>query len=65
MKYEEDLFTKTFIKDMQAFEAKYPGVHLVIEVNEDTNDQYRVEHKDQELFFETYEDVLEYLKIYD
>ena len=55
----------SFITDMQAFEAKYPNVHLVVEYGDETNGQLRVEHEDKELFFDNYDDVVKYLKIYD
>ncbi len=50
---------------MQAFEAKYPNVHLVIEVNDETNGRFRVEHEQMEMYFDKYEDIVKYLKIYD
>ena len=64
MQYEEDI-PESFIDDMKAFEAKYPNTHLVIEVNDETNGQYRVEHGEMELYFEKYKDIIKYLKIYD
>ncbi len=64
MHYEEDI-PESFIKDMQAFEAKYPNVHLVIEVNDETNGRFRVEHEQMEMYFDKYEDIVKYLKIYD
>jgi hypothetical protein len=67
MQYEEDdsEFTKNFMKDMEAFEFKYPDAHLVIEIDDNTDGRFRVEHGQMELFFDKYEDIVKYLKIYD
>ncbi len=60
-----DEFGNRFISDMQAFEKKYPNVHLIVETVEiDNIDKWLVNIDGYELFFDSYNDVVTYLNIY-
>lgn len=60
-----DEFGNQFIADMQAFEKKYPNVHLIVETVEiEDKDKWLVDVDGHEMIFDTYEAVLTYLNIY-
>lgn len=63
---QSDFDVDQFIKDMQAFEKKYPGVVLIMEMVEvEEQDMWRVELNDNEVLFDNYEEALLYLNIYE
>jgi hypothetical protein len=61
-----DDFARKVIEDMKAFEDKYPNAHLIFEMIEVSDqDKWRLELDGQELVFDTYQEAIDYLNIYD